>query len=50
MVNVLPAPKYNALAKDFRNHKVAHGYASGLRMVLGWKIVDETADAPKGAA
>ncbi|MGE0775200.1 MAG: hypothetical protein AB7G25_07635 [Sphingomonadaceae bacterium] len=42
VVKVVPEPDIRGVAGSFVTKREAFGYASGLRMVHGWPVVDMT--------
>jgi len=47
-VVVIPAPEGELLDRGYDNVRAARGYASGLRLIHGWKIHDEAAETERG--
>ena len=45
VVEVLPPPAGVGHDRKLATHKEAYGYASGLRMCMGWPLVDLTAES-----
>ena len=43
-VTVVPPIEGHPLDKEFDNHRAAYGYASGLRMTLGFPVIDKTGE------
>lgn len=41
-VRIVPPVPGEVLGAEFPTHKQARGWASGLRMTRGWRIVDRT--------
>jgi hypothetical protein len=44
-VEVLPPPDGIGHDREFQTHRAAYGYASGLKMVTGWRLLDLTGGA-----
>jgi hypothetical protein len=42
IVEVLPPPGGIGHDRELATHREAYGYAAGLRMVMGWPLVDLT--------
>lgn len=41
-LRIIPPLDGQSLDQEFSDYRVARGYASGYRMIHGWRIVDKT--------
>jgi hypothetical protein len=48
-VEIIPPPEGIGHDREFRTHKDAYGYASGLRLVTGWVVRDLCDDGASNA-
>ncbi|MGE3745632.1 MAG: hypothetical protein AB7G25_07990 [Sphingomonadaceae bacterium] len=49
-VEIIPPPDGVGHDREFQSYREAYGYASGLRLALGWPVRDLTGKAPHGAS
>ncbi len=47
-VKVQPPLETESLDREYRDYKEARGWAGGLRLARGWRIVDQCGEHPHG--